>query len=373
MYKSLNEIAQITMGQSPKSSAYNEDGNGLPFLQGRTTFGRMYPSFDTWTTEWNKECNADDILFTVRAPVGDVNIAQTKIALGRGVAGIRAKNVLPKYLYYLLYANKSTFIASSSGTIYDSINKDQLDNVKLKVHNDEEQRHIVDTIGSIDDLIEKYGEFLEKIEELLEQKYNTLITNKELKKIQVKSLPLTITDFVANGSFKDLKDNTEILDSESYAYFIRNTDLKEGVFNKYVSEETYKFLKKSSLNGHEIIISNVGDVGSVFLCPVLDKPMTLGNNLILITNKNAEENYYLYFLFKSKIGQYLLDGITGGSAQQKFNKTDLRNLEIPILDDFTLKEFNSYCSVVYKDYDKIQNKKNLLKKIKDNLLKKYFG
>lgn len=101
--------------------------------------------------------------------------------------------------------------------------------------------------------------------------------------------------------------------------------------------------------------------------------MTLGNNLILITNKNAEENYYLYFLFKSKIGQYLLDGITGGSAQQKFNKTDLRNLEIPILDDFTLKEFNSYCSVVYKDYDKIQNKKNLLKKIKDNLLKKYFG
>ena len=194
-----------------------------------------------------------------------------------------------------------------------------------------------------------------------------------MKKVQVKSLPLTITDFVANGSFKDLKDNTEILDSESYAYFIRNTDLKEGVFNKYVSEETYKFLKKSSLNGHEIIISNVGDVGSVFLCPVLDKPMTLGNNLILITNKNAEENYYLYFLFKSKLGQYLLDGITGGSAQQKFNKTDLRNLEIPILDGFTLKEFNSYCSVVYKDYDKIQNKKNLLKKIKDNLLKKYFG
>ena len=144
MYKSLNEIAYITMGQSPKSSAYNQDGNGLPFLQGRTTFGRMYPSFDTWTTEWNKECDVDDILFTVRAPVGDVNIAQTQIALGRGVAGIRAKNVLSKYLYYLLYANKSTFIASSSGTIYDSINKDQLDNVKLKVHNDEEQRHIVD-------------------------------------------------------------------------------------------------------------------------------------------------------------------------------------------------------------------------------------
>lgn len=207
----------------------------------------------------------------------------------------------------------------------------------------------------------------------MQQKYNALIINNELKNVQVKSLPLTITDFVANGSFKDLKDNTEISDDESYAYFIRNTDLKEDSFNKYVSEATYKFLKKSSLKGHEIIISNVGDVGSVFLCPILDKPMTLGNNLILITNKNTEENYYLFFLFKSKLGQYLLDGITSGSAQQKFNKTDLRNLEIPMLNNFALRKFNNYCSVVYNNHDKIQNKINLLQQIKNNLLKKYFG
>lgn len=149
MLKTLSEIAIITMGQSPKSSYYNSESQGLPFLQGRTTFGRIYPYFDTWTTSWNKECNKDDIMFTVRAPVGDVNIAQTRIAIGRGIASIKAKNVLPKYLYYLLYANKSTFTASSSGTIYDSINRDQLDNVKLNVHNDVEQRHIIDIIQTL--------------------------------------------------------------------------------------------------------------------------------------------------------------------------------------------------------------------------------
>ena len=149
MLKKLQDIAIITMGQSPKSSFYNSQKLGLPFLQGRTTFGRIYPYFDTWTTNWNKECDKDDIIFTVRAPVGDVNIAQTKIALGRGVASIKPKNILPKYLYYLILANKSVFIASSSGTIYDSINKDQLDNVKLNVHNDLEQRHIVDTIRTL--------------------------------------------------------------------------------------------------------------------------------------------------------------------------------------------------------------------------------
>lgn len=145
MNKKLIDIADITMGQSPKSSAYNSEGNGMPFLQGRTTFGDKYPSFDTWTTEWNKEALPNDLLFTVRAPVGDINIATTNIAIGRGIAAIHPKEVSTKYLYYLLIANKDKFITSSAGTIYDSFNKDALKNVQLDVHSESDQRHIVDT------------------------------------------------------------------------------------------------------------------------------------------------------------------------------------------------------------------------------------
>lgn len=143
----LSDIAVITMGQSPSSKAYNIKRIGLPFLQGRTTFGDKYPSFDTWTTEWNKEAQAGDILFTVRAPVGDLNIATTRIAIGRGIASIKPVNVSTKYLFYLLYANKRKFLTSSAGTIFDSINKDALENIVLNIHTQEEQHHIVNTIS----------------------------------------------------------------------------------------------------------------------------------------------------------------------------------------------------------------------------------
>lgn len=142
----LSEIATIIMGQSPKSIAYNKEAKGLPFLQGRTTFGRVYPYFDTWTKEWNIEAKANDILFTVRAPVGDINIAQEAIAIGRGIAIMRPIVCHYKYLFYLLIANKYRFVSASIGTVYDSINKDQLASTKITYHSDEIQRHIVDNM-----------------------------------------------------------------------------------------------------------------------------------------------------------------------------------------------------------------------------------
>ena len=140
------EIAKITMGQSPKSESYNTMKEDLPFLQGRTTFGRLYPSFDVWTTEWNKEAQIGDVLFTVRAPVGDINIANDRIAIGRGIAALSGINISNRYLFYLIEGNKNKFIESSVGTIYDSINKDELGNIELNIHSISTQQHIVDTI-----------------------------------------------------------------------------------------------------------------------------------------------------------------------------------------------------------------------------------
>lgn len=146
MHKLLKEIAIITMGQSPKSSCYNTNSVGLPFLQGKTTFGRIYPSYDTWSSEWNKTALPNDILFTVRAPVGDVNMCKTETAIGRGIASIRAINCNNKYLFYLLQANNNLFTSNSTGTIFESINKDTLENTKFYIHSKEKQNHIVNTI-----------------------------------------------------------------------------------------------------------------------------------------------------------------------------------------------------------------------------------
>lgn len=193
-----------------------------------------------------------------------------------------------------------------------------------------------------------------------------------LKTFKIDDLPLVITDYVANGSFASLKENVSILDTEDYAYFIRNTDLKSRIFEKYVDKHSYDFLKKSSLYGNEIIISNVGDVGSVYLCPFLDKPMTLGNNMIMVKSKDKESylNFYLYLLFKSEYGQYLLSTITTGSVQLKFNKTMFRSLEIVIPTEEKLTKFNKIVNPIFEQIKINQEEINKLQKLRDTLLPK---
>jgi len=178
----------------------------------------------------------------------------------------------------------------------------------------------------------------------------------------------TIVDFVANGSFASLKENVTLSETIEFALFIRNTDLKSNFKEKrYVDKRSYEFLSKSKLFGGEIIISNVGDVGSVHFCPSFEMPMTLGNNVIML--KSDYQNYF-YTMFKSRIGQHLINSITGGSAQPKFNKTDFRNMGMVIPKEELLKKFED---IVSKLYFKIQNNKiqiQTLKQTRDTLLPK---
>ena len=100
--KPLGEIADITMGQSPKSIYYNEDGNGLPFHQGVTNFDIRFPSHQKYCTMQNRLAEFGDILFSVRAPVGRINIAPDKIIIGRGLAAIRSRTDQQNFLFYAL-------------------------------------------------------------------------------------------------------------------------------------------------------------------------------------------------------------------------------------------------------------------------------
>lgn len=187
-------------------------------------------------------------------------------------------------------------------------------------------------------------------------------------KVRLGETDVFVTDYVANGSFKSLKDNVMILEEKDYAYFIRNVDLKAKTFPRFVSQHSYEFLSKSKLVGGEVIISNVGDVGSVFLCPKLDGPMTLGNNMIMLNSTN--HNYYLYLYFMSYIGQGMISGITGGSAQPKFNKTDFKSLEINFPSDEEVEEFNSKVAPLLEYIANIDRENQRLQTIIDTLLPK---
>ena len=161
--KPLGEIADITMGQSPKSIYYNEDGNGLPFHQGVTNFGIRFPSHQKYCTMQNRLAEPGDILFSVRAPVGRINIAPDKIIIGRGLAAIRSRTDQQNFLFYAL---KNWFFKEDimgSGAIFAAITKKDLHGVELLQTSDQIAKMFMAHVVPIDLQIEKLHQSNEQL------------------------------------------------------------------------------------------------------------------------------------------------------------------------------------------------------------------
>ena len=128
----LSDIAIITMGQSPNGSSYNEDGNGTVFFQGRAEFGFRFPTIRLFTTEPKRMALSNDTLMSVRAPVGDLNIAYSDCCIGRGLAAIRSKFKHPSFVFYTMHSlRKKLEVFNGEGTVFGSINRDSLKNMPV--------------------------------------------------------------------------------------------------------------------------------------------------------------------------------------------------------------------------------------------------
>ena len=151
----LEEIVDVTMGQSPKSEYYNTEKNGYPFLQGNRTFGFKYPTFDTYTTVVTKFAKAGDVIMSVRAPVGALNITPVDMCLGRGVCSLRMKNGNQSFLFYMMKYYVSHLLKKESGTVFGSVNRNDINGLEVDIPEDvEEQKRIARYLEMIDDKIE---------------------------------------------------------------------------------------------------------------------------------------------------------------------------------------------------------------------------
>jgi type I restriction enzyme S subunit len=140
----LGDFCEIIAGQSPEGKYYNNIGDGLPFYQGKKEFGNRYIKDPLqWTTKVTKEAKSNDILMSVRAPVGPINFATQKVCIGRGLAAIRANEQLDNdFLFYYLLS-KQDEIKGSEGAVFASINKSQIQELSFPYVNLPEQKRIV--------------------------------------------------------------------------------------------------------------------------------------------------------------------------------------------------------------------------------------
>ena len=169
----LSDIANIVMGQSPNGSSYNQAKIGEVFYQGRTDFGERYPTIRIYTTEPKRVARKGDILLSVRAPVGDINVSNSDCCIGRGLAALKSKSGSNSYLMYQLLNLKNKFnVYNGEGTVFGSINKEDLHNMKI----------IIPT----EFLISQFQSSVEKLDDMFQ---NNSIQNKMFMTIRDTLLP----------------------------------------------------------------------------------------------------------------------------------------------------------------------------------------
>ena len=372
----LKSIANVTMGQSPKSEFYNENFEGMPFLQGNKTFGDKYPSFELYTTSIKKVAEKSSVLMSVRAPVGDLNIAKEDICIGRGVCGLQMKKGDNEFLYYLLKANISHLINKESGTVFGSINKNDIETFEVTLPEDsEDQMKILTILRNIDKKIEICKDLNKNLEQLLHTVFNYwFISFDKFKNVSFKQSPLgDIPDGWDCGVLRDLltliKNPIKADETNGLPYLpidiipMNSLGISELKSDDEANSSLITFDKNDILIGamrvyfHRVVISPCSGV-TRSTCFVL---------------KSDQEHYLSYLLLLCNLDrtiQYAQNTSKGTTMPYAVWDNGLGNMDIIIPPDNILLEFHE---LVFPIIEKIRDSYleiNKLSKLRDTLLPK---
>ena len=150
----LKDIADVTMGQSPSGSSYNEDSNGEVFYQGRAEFGYRFPTRRLFTTEPKRMAEAGDVLLSVRAPVGDLNVAYERCCIGRGLGAIHGRNGYQSFVLYTMFALRPQLdVYNGEGTVFGSINRNALNDMPIDIPSEDAIAAFEAVVRPMDDMI----------------------------------------------------------------------------------------------------------------------------------------------------------------------------------------------------------------------------
>jgi type I restriction enzyme S subunit len=347
----LGEIAEIVMGQSPPSNTYNERGEGLPFLQGKMEFGDIYPSPVMYCSNPIKIAEPGDVLISVRAPVGDVNLAPYRLCIGRGLAAIRLYSKIANSRFYFYYLQKTkNFLENlGKGSTFKAVNKDDLASLKILLPPLSEQDKIVEVLSSVDLAIKKVDEAIAQAERLKRGLMQQLLTkgigHKDFRKVELAFREYTIP---ASWQVKNLLETSVIkgrigwhgLKAEEYLengeyYLVRGTEFEDGrvLWDKcvYVSKERYEQDPNIQLKEGDILVTKDGSIGKVAFVDKLPKKATLGTGVFVIRPlRNSYLPTYMFYVMQSEFFERFINVLKAGSTLSHLFQKDFERFEFPL-------------------------------------------
>lgn len=326
----LKDLVDIQMGQSPDSKFYNYDKIGLPFYQGKADFGRINPTPKIWCSKSKKEAKPNDILISVRAPVGDLNINNEQSCIGRGLAAITCRpDVDMMYLYYYLKYLKPQLKHISTGSTFASINRTQLENLIINYKPYLEQIKISNILQVVERQIEVKENLLSWYDLLVKSRFVEMFGDPNMVALN-KSVKFSSVAKIITGNTPSRKSPEYYGD---YIEWIKSDNIIST--NLYISQAKEFLSEQGAAKGRvapkdsllmTCIAGSKRSIGNVGIC---DRSVAFNQQINAIVMKNNINPLYVYWLLKLFKPSIIAN--VEMSLKGIISKSQLENMLIPII------------------------------------------
>ena len=370
----LEDICSINMGQSPDSSSYNESGKGMPFFQGNADFGALHPTVRVWCNAPTKTAECGDILISVRAPIGALNIADKQCCIGRGLAALTVNEALcdTKYLWYGLECKVDELNSKGMGSTFKAINKTTLAETEIPLPPLDEQRRIAAVLDKVSDLIAKRRAQLDKLNLLVKARFVEMFENTD-ENILLSDVAEVTGGLTKNSKRKDLPIKLPYLRVANV--FFDAIDTNEILEIGVTEEEKSKTLLR---NGDLLFVEGNGSpeqIGRVAVWRDEIVPCVHQNHLIK-ARFNMEKMlpvYAMNYFMTQKGREQIKAKAVSTSGLYTLSVSKIESLYVPVAPMDAQLQFTSFKEKIDKSKLTIRKSLDKLEVLKKALMQQYFG
>ncbi|MCB4746342.1 MAG: restriction endonuclease subunit S [Sulfurovum sp.] len=376
----LGDVANVTMGQSPSSNSYNENKIGIPLIQGnadcknRKTFPRTY------TTEKTKECFIDDIIMTVRAPVGAISKSFHNACIGRGVCAIKSKRD-NDFLYHYLVNYEQKWNKYSQGSTFTAVNSRDVKNLKIPLPPLKEQQKIAQILSTWDDAISKQEELIVAKEQLKIGLMQRLLSGEvrfagfdgEWEEVRL----CNIGNIIRGVSYKP--DDLSLADNTETIRLMRSNNIQVGYLDiqkelQYVDKLKVKESQKLQLGDLVICMANGSKklVGKNSDYAIEDNYIyTVGAFCAIFRFKKNIVNSFFRYLFQTDKYNYYVQNLLAGSNINNLKGSDIESMKFIIPNDKEEQQkIAQVLTIADKEIELLKQELEVLKEQKHGLMQK---
>ena len=330
----LKDCCTIIAGQSPESKYYNTEGQGIPFFQGKADFGDVYPAIRVFCSKPTKIAEKDDILLSVRAPVGPTNLSPGRVCIGRGLTAIRPSKILNlKYLLHYFRYFEARLQQKGTGTTFKAITQDVVKNLEVPIPSLEEQHRIVARIEELFSELDNGVETLQKTKQqltvyrqaVLKQAFDT----KDTETVEISQ----IVDDIRIGPFGTMLHKSDYISAGIPVInpqHIKNNAIVPGS-NITISVEKAEELSSYKLRCNDIVMGRRGEMGRCAAVTENENGWICGTGSIVFRLKaDFDATFYAKILSSPDVVHYLEDNATG-TTMKNLNEEIVKHIPVPCI------------------------------------------